>query len=81
MSFGHQMLSATCFCRVFGVEFELEVKANVTVVAQLEKNPKMLKKKQCSHGHWDFSKSKHLYRPVGQQSDGQVTIYIHGRPT
>ena len=44
MSFGHQMLSATCFCRVFGVEFELEVKATVTVVAQLEKEPKNAKK-------------------------------------
>ena len=28
------MLSVTCFCRVMGMNFELEVKATVTVVAQ-----------------------------------------------
>ena len=75
MSFGHQMLSATCFCRVFGVEFELEVKATITVVAQLEKEPKNAKKTGVLMDIGIF-RSQNI-------CTGQFTIntYIHGRPT
>ena len=69
------------FVGVLGVEFELEVKVTVTVVARRrEKNTKKIQKRvRRFYGHWDFSKPKPLYRPAGLNSNGQVTIYTFGR--